>query len=319
LGARSILSALVMLAAPAAWARSSADAVEFDDELILWVVPAPLPLGMTWRRPGPLVRRTIFNEATDLNRGIGHAGVTLRCAASPERPAVHWLGSARSVGDDFRALVFEEKAGMGILFATVPGRLEQAEELQPTLDLRARRGRLTWLRMGIPSETCHALRDYVDAADEAGANDRYGFVRPLHLEGAGCTAFSMAFLELAGLVEPWMREEWTFDVLVPMELIGGAENPGNEVGVGRLVTIARGWASPEEPHLRVNGWEPTYMFHSVHARTMSYEAAVEQLGRATGLVLDRRDAAPSPALLDGSYFSGPPTPDSPERFLTAGE
>ncbi len=311
------LAAISLLVAPATAIAGAADAVLFDDELILWIVPAPLPLGMTWRRPGPLVRRTIFNEATDLERGIGHAGVTLSCAATAARPEERWQGSARSTGDDFRGLVFEEKAGMGILFATVPGRLEREDELQPSLELRARRGRLTWLRMGVSSETCHALVDYVAAADAAGANDQYGFVRPLHKEGAGCTAFAMAFLELAGLVEPWMREEWVFDVRVPMELIGGELNPGNEVGVGRLLGISRGWARPDEPHLRVNGWEPTLMFHSVHARSLAADAPVEQWGRATGLVLDRRDQAPAQALLDGSYFAGEPALDSPERFLTA--
>ncbi len=305
--------------APAAVAQSTADAVVFDDQMTLWVIPAPRPFGLTWRRPGPLVRRTIFNEATGLNRGIGHAGITLECAATADRPAVHWQGSVRSTGDDFRGMIFEDKAGMGILFATVPGRLELAEELQPSLDLRARRGRLNWLRMGISSESCHALHDYVAASDEAPANDRYGFVRPLYQEGAGCSAFSMAFLQLAGLVEPWMREEWSFDVNIPMELIGGELNPDNPVGVGKLFTITRGWAEPDEPQLRLNGWEPTYMFHSIHARTFAQGARVEHWGRATGLVLDRRDAVPSPSLMDGSFFSGEPAPDSDARFLTADE
>jgi hypothetical protein len=314
---RALLPLLALLFSPSIQAQTTADAVVFEDELIVWIVPAPRPLGMTWRRPGPLVRRTIVNEATDLDRGIGHAGVTLHCSASAERPAARWQGSVRSTGDDFRGMVFEEKAGMGILFATVPGRLEREEELQYSLDLRARRGHLTWLRIGVPSETCHGLLDYVAASEEAGANDRYGFVRPLHREGAGCSAFTVVFLQLAGLMEPWMREEWTFDVAVPMELIGGEQNPDNPVGIGKLLTISRGWARPDEPQLRLNGWEPTYMYRSVYARSFAPDARVDHRGRARGLVLDRRDSAPSDALLDGSFFSGEPAMDSPERFLTA--
>jgi hypothetical protein len=313
------LAGLALLIAPAARAQSTADAVVFDDELILWVIPAPLPLGMTWRRPGPLVRRSIFNEATGLDRGIGHAGVTLSCAATPQRSALHWQGSSRATGDEYMGLILEEKAGMGVLFATVPGRLELAEELQHSLELRARTGRLTWLRIGVSSETCHALADYVVAGDQAGAFDLYGFVRPLYREGAGCTAFSMAFLQLAGLVEPWMREEWVFDVRVPMEQIGGPWNPGHEPGLGQLMFPAGSWAEPDEPHLRLNGWEPTFMYDSIRARSFAQDARVDHWRRAWGLVLDRRDRVPAPALLDGSFFSGEPAPDDPERYLTAEE
>jgi hypothetical protein len=316
---RSALCLLALLVAPVVSAQTAGDAVVFDDELTLWAIPAPLPLGLTWRRPGPLVRRTVLNEALDLNRGIGHAGVTLSCAATAERPAAWWQGSVRSTGDDFRGMLLDDEAGMGILFATVPGRLEREDELQATLDLRARRGRLTWLRVGIASDTCHALLDYVAAAEAHEVNAQYGFVRPLYQEGAGCSAFSLAFLQLAGLVEPWMREEWVFDVAIPMELIGGELNPGNPVGLGRLMTISRGWARPDEPQLRLNGWDPTFMFDSIHARTLASDTWVEQRGRATGLVLDRRQQAPTSALLEGAYFAGPPALDSDARFLTAEE
>jgi len=314
---RLSLSLFALLLAPAVSAKTTADAVVFDDELTLWAIPAPLPLGLTWRRPGPLARRTIINEGLDLNRGIGHAGVTLSCAATAQHPAAHWQGSVRSTGDDFRGMVFDDKAGMGILFATIPGRLELEEELQASLELRARRGRLAWMRMGIPSDSCHALIDYVAATEERSVNAQYGFVRPLYQEGAGCSAFSLAFLQLAGLVEPWMREEWVFDVLIPMELIGGALNPDNSVSLGQLMTITRDWAGPDEPQLRLSGWEPTFMFDSIRARTMASDAWVEQWGRSTGLVLDRRDQQPTEALLEGDYFTGQPALDSDTRFLTA--
>ncbi len=308
---------MALFSAPAAVARG--DSARFEHELTLWAIPAPRPLGLTWSRPGRLVRRTIFNEALDLNRGIGHAGITLQCGATDERPAAHWQGSVRSTGDDFRRLVFEDKAGMGILFAAVPGRLDREDELQETLELRARRGQLAWIRTGIPGETCHALLDYVRGYDERAVDDLYGFVRPLHQEGAGCSAFSMAFLYLAGLEEPWMREEWIFDVRIPTALIGGELHPGNEVGLLRLLSITRGWADPGEAHIRLNGWDPTFMFHSIQARAEGHAVEVERWRRAVGLVVDRRHTPARPALLEGRYFTGEPAWDSEQRFLTAEE
>jgi len=260
------------------------------------------------------------NKGLGMSRGIGHAAVRLECAATEDRPAGHYLGSVVATGDEFREMVLQDKAGLGVLFTTVPGRLERADELESTFEERYRTGRVAWLRMGISSQTCHALLDYADEVEARGIGDRYGFVRPLHQEGAGCSAFSMAFLQLAGLVEPDMRREWTFDVRVPMPLIGGEHNPDNRVPVLRLLFISRRWADPDEPHLHLTGWDPHYMFHSIRHRARlarkSGDEDVEQRGRALGLVVDRRDVVATEALRDGSFFAGEPEPTSPERFLT---
>ncbi|MBW2258796.1 MAG: hypothetical protein JRI25_30030 [Deltaproteobacteria bacterium] len=127
----------------------------FESELIFWAIPAPKPMGLTWRGPGPLARRTLFNEGLGLSRAIGHLGVRVSCAASDTRPAGHFQGSMTHDGPDFRKMVLGEKAGLGVLFRTVPGRVETEEELQATVDERSRKGRMSYLRIGISSETCH--------------------------------------------------------------------------------------------------------------------------------------------------------------------
>jgi hypothetical protein len=288
----------------------AADATASDHELTLFAIPAPRLVGLSWKRPGGLARRTLVSNGLGLHRSLGHAAVRVQCAATSTRPAEHFQGSVVSTGDDFRTMVLDEKAGLGVLLRTVPGALETEAQLQPTLDERYQNGRLSFLRFRISPDTCHALVDYARAFQKEDVAARYGFVRPLNREGAGCSAFSMAFLELARLDEPAFRSAWSFDVRVPLSLVGGADNPGNKVTVLDLFTTFRGWAGEDEPHRRLVGWDPTKMFTSIRTRARSalrdHSEVVEKRGRALGLVLDRRTVKPRPELSGGTYWAGPP-------------
>ncbi len=303
-------------------ARATPEARAFDDELTMFAIPSPKLTGLNWSSPGAVARRTLINEGLGLARAIGHAAVRVDCAATATRPAAHFQGSMTSTGNEFRDMVMTEQAGLGVLFRTVPGALEKEEVLQSTLDGRyADDGRVAFLRMGISSAVCHGLLDYVKDYDARDVEKNYGFVRPSFQEGGGCSAFTLSFLKLANLVEPYMRKEWKFDVLMPMTLIGGTTNPGNKVSVARLLVLGRPWATADEPHLRINGWDPTLMFKSIRTRTKGAlengSAHVEKRGRALGLVLDRRSVIPSDALTTGHYFQGNPSTTDPARFLTA--
>lgn len=295
----------------------------FDHELTVFAIPAPKLVSLNWKSPGGLARRTLINEGFGFSRAIGHAFVRVDCGAITGKPAAVRQVGQSNVGDEFRTMVLKEKAGLGVLFRTVSGVLETQEELDTTLKERYGSGRIASIRYGISGEACHALLDYVNEYDKRNVEDEYGFVRPLYQEGSGCSAFAMSFVRLTNLIEPYMAQEWKFDVRIPMTLIGGTTNPGNSVSVGRLFTLGRGWATPEEPHLRLNGWDPTLMFKSIELRAKQGikdgKTVVEKRGRALGLVVDKRNVAPSPKLLARTYFSGEPTPNDAKRFLTAEE
>jgi hypothetical protein len=302
-------------------ARAESASRAFDSELTVFAIPAPRLIGLSWRSPGALARRTLLNEGLGFSRAIGHAAVRVDCAATKDRPAAHFQGSMTNIGDEFRTMVLKEKAGLGVLFRTVPGELEKEEVLQGSLDERYGNGRVSFLRMGVAPQTCHALLDYVKAYDARNVEKNYGFVRPEYQEGAGCSAFTLSFLKLANLVEPYMKDEWRFDVRVPMSVIGGETNPGHDVSVLRLFLLGRPWATATEPHLRLTGWDPTLMFKSIRSRAKQGlrdgSVRVEKRGRALGIVLDRRSVAPTRELTTGNYFRGAPSTTDPARFLTA--
>jgi hypothetical protein len=274
-----------------------------ENELTLYAIPAPKLFGLKWKRPGGLARRTLLNVGLGFSRALGHAAVRVSCGGET------FTGSVYDTGNEFKTMVMDEKAGLGVLFRTVAGTLETAGELQPTLDERYGSGRLSFIRFQLSKDTCTALLDYAKAFEAANIAKEYGFVRPLYQEGAGCSAFSMAFLELANLDEARFRSAWSFDVRVPMKLIGGKDNPGNEVSVFELFTTFRPWASETEPHKRLVGWDPTLMFTSI--RSWAKQAAkkgepIERRGKAIGLVLDRRTVAPRPELANRTYWAGSP-------------
>lgn len=285
-----------------------------DNEMTLFAIPAPKLLGLSWRRPGGLARRTLLNVGLGFSRALGHAAVRLSCEGRT------FTGSVYDTGNEFQTMVMNEKAGLGVLFRTVPGTMEQPEELQSTFAERYGSGRISFIRFALSRETCSALLDYAKAFTAANIAKEYGFVRPLYREGAGCSAFSMAFLELANLDEARFRSAWSFDVRVPMKLIGGNDNPGNEVTVLELFTTFRPWARETEPHMRLAGWDPTLMFTSI--RTWAKEAAkrgerVEKRGKALGLVLDRRTVTPHTELSIRTYWAG--NPGAPRNWWGFGD
>ncbi len=289
---------------------SAYDPVPLAHELTLFMIPAPEFASISWKNPGALARSTLWNKGWDLARAVGHAGVRLQCASIPGHPGGEFQGSVRELSDTYRSMIFDEKAGLSVLFAGVDGRLETQRELQETINERYASGRITFIRFMITGEVCHALLDYVRAFDAANVADTYGFVRPLYQEGAGCSAFSMAFLQLAGLDTPSFRRAWAFDVRVPLSLMGTPFNPDNRVSALELATSTRGWANEGEPHMRLIGWDPTKMYKSVRAPAREAlaqgETYVERRGKAIGVVFNATNYAPRDKLRNRTFWAGPP-------------
>lgn len=284
----------------------------FANQLTLFAIPSPRPAELSWDSPGKLVRRVLFNQVGNMtgvgfHRTLGHAGVRIECDSASPADA-YFQGSMTNVDSaQFNALLTEDRIGLGMLFDNVDGEIESAEVLEETLEERYRNGRVSFLRIGISAETCAGLMDYVRTYEAENVQANYGLAaRPLNREGAGCSAFSMSFLDLANLIEPRYYDEWSFQVRAPADLVGGTQNPDNEVSLWRLFWLTRDWAEPDEEGFDVFGWDPTLMFHSI--REMAEDDvrgggdSAEARGRAIGLVLDRTDVTPRGALLDRTFF-----------------
>jgi hypothetical protein len=273
----------------------------FENELTVYAIPAPRPAELSWKSPGRLVRAVITNTAGAklgiMTRTLGHMGVSVRCGEAV------WQGSmTNAVDSEFTDIVVKKGYGLGVLFHNFTGRYERAEELQKSLDQRYRNGRVAWVRFGLAAATCRRLLEYIRELDRLGVNRYYGLeARPRYREGAGCSAFSMSTVDVAGLMEPAFLRHWTFDVRAPLELVGGPLT-GKKVSLFKVALTRRPWARENEPHRRIWGWDPTLAYYwllgAVKRMTRSGApaiagATVERRRRAVGLVLDRR-TVPTP-------------------------
>jgi hypothetical protein len=291
----------------------------------LYAVPAPSslvnPAGLSWKTPGGLVRRTLVNKAggkfLSFSRTIGHAAVRVQCDYYGDKAAAHFQGSMTNSNDDeFTDLLMKEQVGLGMLIYNVTGEIESEAAFQATLDERTASGRLAFIRFQISPDVCHDLLDYEKAYDAANVQKNYGLMaRPLYKEGAGCSAFSMSFLELADLIEPRFTDNWSFNVRIPLytdpligpdkALIGGSLYPQNKVPILRLSSLTRDWAKPTEPGVDLFGWDPTLMYEWIDKRAEEALAdksePVEVRDKIKGLVLDRR-TKPANSLLKTKVF-----------------
>jgi hypothetical protein len=294
--------------------------------LTLFAIAAPSSLlnqsGISWVSPGALVRTTLINEGgaafAGFTRTIGHAGIEVNCANFGSKAASKFYGSQTTKnGQDLNNKVTQEQVGLGMMIDNVPGKIEPESALRASVDDRIANGGMSYVRFQIAPKVCHALLDYEKAYEAANIQDRYGLMaRPLYREGAGCSAFSMAFLELANVIAPEMRTAWSFNVRIPRftepligspePLIGGTMHPTDKIPVARVSTLTRGWAKPQEEGVDLFGWDPTQMHVWIDAAAQSAGLATgtkaETKGKVRGLVIDRRTQAAAPELLAGTFF-----------------
>lgn len=298
----------------------------FASTLTVFAIHAPTstlnPDGLMWTSPGGLTRQVLLNEAGAVALGfthtIGHATVRVDCAATAGRAAARFAGAMTNADDaEFRTLVLDKGVGLGVMFEGVKGRLQTEAELSADEAIGKANGGMNFVRFGIAADVCHRLLDYAAEYQKLGIDKTYGLaVRPLHKEGAGCSAFVVSFLELANLLEPRFRAAWAFKVRVPKftepwigvpePIVGGSMNPGVTVPVTRVASLTRGWATPQEEGFDSEGWDPTQMNVSIDAiidaALKSGAEKVEQQGKLRGLLLDRTQVPATPALMSGAFW-----------------
>ena len=226
----------------------------------LTIYAIPSPRGIDWSTPKSLTWSAARNQLSGQTHKIGHANVHVRCATSEgdDRDFEILTGMTSGEDDPTMRLLKEEGYGLGILFATVPGRLESQEEVSRDLQNRLDNGTVNFLQFQISSPTCARLADYATEYQARGHDRFYGLPnRPRHGEGAGCTAFAASFLDLAGLHTDHLRSRWNKTRRAPEFLTGGPMT-GHFVPLAALLRPIRPlrWARETEPHFAVNFYDP---------------------------------------------------------------
>ncbi len=223
-------------------------------ELTLFTMPAPRKID--WSSPRSLLTSAVTNNLTFQHRShkhaIGHVFIQL---SHEGRKELIITGSVPSPEDDSSAKVLKKGYGLGILFSDMAGRLEKTEDLQAEIVDRFESGRIAYIRFKLSEANYDRLRKFLDIYRKRGYGNNYnGLNRPREGLGAGCSAFGMAFVEVAGLLHPVWKEKWPISVRIPNTLIGGPLT-GNKVSPWKVVKAGK-WAKESEPHRVLSLYEP---------------------------------------------------------------
>ncbi|MEA5005460.1 MAG: hypothetical protein VB022_03510 [Rikenellaceae bacterium] len=200
-----------------------------NHEFIIYVIPSTQYID--WQSPSTLYKSTtkswIKSKFSKCSYYIGHLFIELRSSLVDE-PI---LMSVRSTGDkEKKRLLFKERVGIGIIGAALPGRIETKEELTVSIDHYLKKARrIAFIKYSINRDAAHRIIQYLEGfmtkdSTSYAACDAYGgaFWPRYKGEGAGCSAFGMVALEVAGIKYDY--EDWLHRVNIPANLVGGEFN-----------------------------------------------------------------------------------------------
>jgi hypothetical protein len=253
-----------------------------NNSLTLYFIPSPM--GMDWSSPAKLAVSALKNRLSLKSRFMGHVFVELQCGDRRELTGM--------VGRNFDYLtqLLVKERGLGILFHSFDGRLEDAKDVQAEIDELSQKGeRLNFVKFMLGKDHCERAITYIDEYRQKNVGKYYGLAnRPLHGEGSGCSAFGASFAEVTGVLNEELRKAWSYSVNIPLDFAGP---PLRAEGVNllKLITNAGQWASDFVPHQVISFWDPDRMFRWVihKSREQNGDFKLTELNRSIGLVFDR--------------------------------
>lgn len=244
-------------------------------ELTLYVIPSTAPFD--WSSPSALLQsyaRGFVKKPFSSNKYIlGHLFVQL---SSPLLPEPVFTGMVNLSHKDFRFHALKEKAGLGILGIAIDGRIEETEEIREKIQAYAKRNHIASVTYRLNEKSFTQVTtflDYYSSEDSRGhkpSRHYGGAFWPLYeYEGAGCTAFGMAMLSVAGIWEEDMSG-WKVEVDIPTELIGGELNGGRTVKLTDILGTKQ-WHSGQgienADYVPFRIFEPTLIYNWIVSQT----------------------------------------------------
>jgi hypothetical protein len=250
-------------------------------ELTLYFIPSPK--GIDWSSPKNLLTSAILNKLTFERRFIGHVFVEMKCGKNEE------LTGMTSQKMDYLNLLFFEQKGLGILFHSFEGSLENKESIKPELDEYLKKGSANFVRFLLNEGQCQRASTYLKEYREKNVGRNYGLAnRPLYGEGAGCSAFGVSFVDVLGLLNQDLKDAWSQTIHIPLDL-SGPPLTIQSVSIFKLLFNADKWANVKEKHRSLTFWDPDRMFKWVKEKVQSNSSkhSISKLGNSEGIIIDK--------------------------------
>lgn len=250
-------------------------------ELGLYFIPSPF--GIDWSTPSSLAITALKNRVSLKSHFMGHVWVELTCGE------YHDVTGMVGKNPDYATQLIMNQRGLGILFHSFEGRLEDKGDI---IDERAqlmKEGRINFVKFKLNPGLCQRARTYLEEYRKNNVGRHYGLVnRPRHGEGAGCSAFGSSFVDVLKIIDQDMRESWSHTVKIPLHLAGP---PVRDEGVGLLKVMlhSESWAKDQDPHRPLTFWDPDRMYSWVKEKISQNQSnyVIEKIQNAQGILIDK--------------------------------
>lgn len=260
-------------------------------EMVLYTIPSPRPLN--WRSPHTLFMSYIENLAVHTGyphhrHPLGHLMIELRDTAHYALAGL----VAESRAEMFNS-VTKERYGMGALFTIFKGKMETGADNYHQLIDRYPKGDIAYIKFLLSPRAFSRLWQYMLEYSERGYDKKYnGRNKPREGEGAGCSAFAMSFVELAGLLDTTITNPWLVKVNVQNKLIGGPQGGYKTISTWRLAFTQRWADTARQAYHPLSYYEPRWIYNWIlnewnkPAEGNHIKYGVQRRQAAKGLVID---------------------------------
>lgn len=255
-----------------------------ESHLTIYFIPSPL--GMNWSSPAKIASSALFNRLSFKSHFMGHVFVELQCGDKKELTGM--------VGKNFDYLtqLLVHNRGLGVLYHSFDGHLEDKADVEEELkDFTASGSRINFVQYILNDGQCARAQTYLTEYREKNVGRYYGLAnRPLHGEGAGCSAFGASFVEVVGFMDADIKDAWTQTINIPLAFAGP---PLTEKGVNlfKLMFDGVSWAKENEPHQKLTFWSPDRMFDWVNLKISKNEVekfyTIKEIGSSKGIVINK--------------------------------
>jgi hypothetical protein len=268
-------------------------------EITLYLMPTMYPLD--WSSPSSLYKSmlSVYIKTIGLkdNYLLGHLALRL---STPFLDEPLYTAQSSKGWQERVDMVVKERVGYGILGAALQGRIEPPEEIQHKIDVYRKREKLGFITYRVNRQAMARMLTFYDKyqrnfSEEYAPSDFYGgaFWPRYFYEGAGCSTYGFAMLDVAGLI-PEHADEWLIDLKIPMNIIGGHFNNNRKIR-NRTIRRTRQWYEGDGikniDYAEYFVWDPAIMFDWVKAQHENPDAGyelVEEYG-SPGLYKDARN------------------------------
>lgn len=264
--------------------------------LTLYVIPPKKP--MDWRSPRHLLLSYVksYTARTPYKKyphPLGHIIVELADTSHYALSGMVALSTKPQM-----QMVWKKGYGLGVLRAVSPGKLREDHFNADDLRERFPNGDVAFIRYELSQEMFNYLWTYFEEYKSFGFDSLYnGENKPREGKGAGCSAFGVSFLEIAGLLTAAQKWAWQVEVPVQKNLLGGPLHNHRRVGVHQIV-FTKKWANKNDTTAyAIRYYEPYFMYqwiqHEYHKlkQVPTLQSSTSIIQQAKGCVFNCKQQA----------------------------